>query len=78
MAIIDTSTFLFGEPTDIRMIIGAFYDLVENKTGRPPSRDVAYYNARSKWSEEQGCVVNGSTVMWQSNEHRVEFILKWT
>lgn len=74
---IDTSPFLFGEPTDIALVFGAFYNLVEESTGRPPSRDAAYYAARHRWTDEQGCVINGGTVMWRSNEHRVEFLLKW-
>lgn len=75
---VDTSTFLFGEPTDIAMVFGAFYNTVEESTGRAPSRDAAYYAARYCWMDEQGCVINNGTVMWLSNEHRVEFILKWT
>ncbi len=74
---IDTSSFLFGEPTDIAMVFGAFHNIVEEKTGRGPARELRYYRARHAWLEKQGCVVNGGTVMWQSNEHRVEFILKW-
>jgi hypothetical protein len=75
---VDTSNFVMGKVDDIKLIEAIYYNHVWSTTGRRPWLDANYHYAKQTWTNEQGCVVNGQTAMWQSNEHRVEFILKWT